>query len=263
MHLSFEELMKSIFFVAFSVLCLHQLSCSDEGCPDKYVRINGSCVVYTGNVPLSSGGAPSSATGGNTSSTTAGSAAVAGAQGSKGGSATTTPQGGSAPASSGAGGSSGGATAGSGTSGSAGAVTAKEAEFGDLCATAADCGGTTDYCATPPTEPFYCTAKGCDQNASLCPSDYECFDLGAFVPGEPFICTKKPKVGNGAFGDVCQTSADCKGETNYCAFSPTEPPYCSVSGCDSSPELCPSGWTCFDVGQFVPGEPFICVKPTP
>ncbi len=251
--------MKFTHAVAFCLLCLEPLSCSDQGCPDKHVRIDGSCVLYVANVVTSSGGAAGAGqtSGGNANDGgTLGSAAQGGKQGggapatAQGGDVQTSGRGGGAPESGEGGTASGGAPM-------------EEVAFGATCAAHADCGGDTNYCAMPPTEPPYCTASGCDQDASLCPTGYECLDLGLFVPGEPFVCVKSPEVGSGAFGDVCETSEDCSGDTNYCAFSPTEPPYCSVSGCDSSPALCPTDWTCLDVGQFVPGEPFVCVKPAP
>lgn len=138
-----------------------------------------------------------------------------------------------------------------------------EAPFDAPCQGHTTCGGETNYCATPIGLPTYCTLSGCETDPSVCPEGWSCFDLGSVVPGEPHICLKPNPVGNGAFGDICNTHEDCKNETNYCTASPTEPPYCSVSGCDADPDLCPEGWLCFDVGQFVPGEPFVCVKPPP
>src|SRR5262249_40192918 len=77
----------------------------------------------------------------------------------------------------------------------------------------------------------------------------------------------KPDSGTGTkpasdFGAACNEHADCKGATNYCAKSPFGPPYCSASGCDADPTLCPSGWTCFNVGQSAPGDPYVCAEPT-
>ncbi len=67
--------------------------------------------------------------------------------------------------------------------------------------------------------------------------------------------------GNG-FGDACQVHADCLSATNYCAKSPVDPAaYCTASGCDQDATICPDGWTCFNVGMFSPGEPYICAKP--
>lgn len=137
-----------------------------------------------------------------------------------------------------------------------------EVAFAALCTTHANCGGPTDYCALSLTEPSYCSAKGCDADPSICPEDWECFDVGQFVPGEPFVCVKPlPPAGNGAFGDACNAHPDCSGETNYCNYSPMDGLYCSKSGCDADPSICPEGWGCIDVGQFAPGEPFVCSKP--
>jgi hypothetical protein len=64
------------------------------------------------------------------------------------------------------------------------------------------------------------------------------------------------------FGVVCEINTDCTGKTNYCAHSPVDPaPYCTASGCDADASVCPTGWTCFNVGQFAPGEPYVCMKP--
>lgn len=67
-----------------------------------------------------------------------------------------------------------------------------------------------------------------------------------------------------SFGQPCTTSDECSGATNYCTpMSPVDTTYCTVSGCDVDPTICPADWTCFDVSKFVPGEPFICTRPTP
>ena len=63
------------------------------------------------------------------------------------------------------------------------------------------------------------------------------------------------------FGATCEDHADCEAPTDYCAASPVAPAYCTAQGCDESPEICPEGWTCFDVSQFAPGEPWICMQP--
>jgi hypothetical protein len=64
-----------------------------------------------------------------------------------------------------------------------------------------------------------------------------------------------------AFGVSCEDHSDCEAPTDYCAASPVAPAYCTAQGCDESPEICPEGWTCFDVSQFAPGEPWICMQP--
>ena len=62
------------------------------------------------------------------------------------------------------------------------------------------------------------------------------------------------------FGGLCTAHTDCGGDSNYCATPPGEPAYCTISGCDATPDICPAGFQCFDLAQFVPGEPFICLK---
>jgi hypothetical protein len=64
-----------------------------------------------------------------------------------------------------------------------------------------------------------------------------------------------------AFGAPCRDHSECMAPTDYCAESPFGPAYCTAAGCDEDPNLCPSDWTCFDVGQFAPGEPFVCAQP--
>lgn len=73
--------------------------------------------------------------------------------------------------------------------------------------------------------------------------------------GEP------PASGEGTFGDTCEEHTDCGSPTDYCAKSPVAPPYCTAAGCDGEPDICPEGWSCFDVSQFSPGEPWICMQP--
>lgn len=63
------------------------------------------------------------------------------------------------------------------------------------------------------------------------------------------------------FGATCVEHADCHGDTSYCATPPGAPAYCTAPGCDTDPDLCPAQWICFDVSQFVAGEPWICAPP--
>jgi hypothetical protein len=67
-------------------------------------------------------------------------------------------------------------------------------------------------------------------------------------------------------GDPCVdniTHSDCQGpSTDYCAVQPGQPGYCTKTGCTATDtSLCPQGWSCFNVGQFMPGQPWICLKP--
>jgi hypothetical protein len=64
------------------------------------------------------------------------------------------------------------------------------------------------------------------------------------------------------FGTPCTSQAECGGQVSYCALQPGVPVgYCTAPGCDSVPQICPVGWTCFDIGTFKPGEPHICLRP--
>jgi hypothetical protein len=67
-------------------------------------------------------------------------------------------------------------------------------------------------------------------------------------------------------GVTCSTSgaspAECPCAANYCSKSPFDASgYCTVTGCDKDPSVCPTGWSCFNVGTFSPGEPYVCTKP--
>jgi len=64
--------------------------------------------------------------------------------------------------------------------------------FGAACSTDADCAcDAASYCALMPGQTTgYCTAKGCKDDPSVCPSGWSCFDLSAFSQDLPAICMK-------------------------------------------------------------------------
>ncbi|MEN9580866.1 MAG: hypothetical protein RJA70_3875 [Pseudomonadota bacterium] len=64
--------------------------------------------------------------------------------------------------------------------------------FGAACEQHTDCKGPTDYCVASPLGAPYCSASGCDADASICPEGWTCFDVSKFAPGEPFICAQPP-----------------------------------------------------------------------
>ena len=65
------------------------------------------------------------------------------------------------------------------------------AGFGAACKSNADCSCAASYCAVQPgTSEGYCTKTGCNEDASVCPSGYACFDLSRFAPGLPAFCSK-------------------------------------------------------------------------
>lgn len=63
------------------------------------------------------------------------------------------------------------------------------------------------------------------------------------------------------FGKTCAADTECMGDTDYCAVQPGQAGYCTKTGCDKTPSVCPPRWTCFNLGMFQPGLPFMCRKP--
>ena len=63
--------------------------------------------------------------------------------------------------------------------------------FGSTCAASSDCAADAPYCALMPgAKTGYCTVTGCKETPSVCPKSWSCFDVSAFQPGAPSICTK-------------------------------------------------------------------------
>jgi hypothetical protein len=92
-------------------------------------------------------------------------------------------------------------------------------------------------------------------------------DAGPADAGSAPMCSKLGPDGDPrGIGNMCsvsgKTDAQCPCAANYCSKSPFDTSgYCTVSGCDKDPSICPAGWSCFNVGTFSPGEPYICMKP--
>jgi len=79
--------------------------------------------------------------------------------------------------------------------------------------------------------------------------------------GEGGSAGQAPTRAGVPFGDACAETTDCGGDTDYCVpMSPFDTAYCSASGCDAAPELCPEGWTCTDLSRFVAGAPWACTR---
>ena len=61
-----------------------------------------------------------------------------------------------------------------------------EGGFNAPCTVDADCTCTADFCAVNPVEMTgVCTRQNCQDDPSICPADWTCFDL-VFVPGLNF-----------------------------------------------------------------------------
>ncbi len=75
--------------------------------------------------------------------------------------------------------------------GGAGPTEAIDPNFGLDCSQSDECMGATAYCV--PMSPFdtaYCSASGCDLDAAICPSGWNCTDLSRFLVGAPWACTR-------------------------------------------------------------------------
>ena len=79
----------------------------------------------------------------------------------------------------------GNATPAGGAAGVAGATECEVMTFGQPCLTVEDCECDADFCAGLPGEEGFCTRTGCDTDASVCPSAWECTDLSPFGPDLP------------------------------------------------------------------------------
>lgn len=52
-----------------------------------------------------------------------------------------------------------------------------------------DCASPANICLRQSAAmPGFCSAVGCDANATLCPMGWTCFDLSLFQPGAPWGC---------------------------------------------------------------------------
>jgi hypothetical protein len=63
------------------------------------------------------------------------------------------------------------------------------------------------------------------------------------------------------FGAPCREDAECTCAADYCALMPGQSKgYCSKTGCDVTPSVCPTDYSCLDLSKFVAGQPAICTK---
>ena len=62
------------------------------------------------------------------------------------------------------------------------------------------------------------------------------------------------------FAAPCKSNADCVRDSDFCAGYPGQTGFCTRSGCDLDPSVCPSAYSCMDLSGFGAGLPAICVK---
>jgi hypothetical protein len=78
-----------------------------------------------------------------------------------------------------------------GGAGGAGGAPVCEApsSFGDECSASSECRCEVEYCAIQPNQTSgICTRTGCVEDPSVCPDDWQCIDLSAFMADLPSIC---------------------------------------------------------------------------
>ena len=63
------------------------------------------------------------------------------------------------------------------------------------------------------------------------------------------------------FAAECLSNADCVCDSDFCAGYPGQVGFCTRSGCDRDPSVCPSGYSCMDLSSFGAGLPAICTQP--
>lgn len=68
------------------------------------------------------------------------------------------------------------------------------------------------------------------------------------------------------FGTPCSdatTHRECGCAAPYCAIQPGRSEgYCTATGCVERPDVCPAGWSCFDLSQFQSDAPSVCLAPS-
>ena len=125
-------------------------------------------------------------------------------------------------------------------------------------------------CTTP-------SSKLCDPDQVLDPVSGECIaapspsaDGGADAGASGEAAADAPSgddagdacgAGSSQLGDTCAVPGDCHCPATYCAVMPgATTGYCTPTGCDVTPSLCPSPWTCLDLSAFQAGLPHVCYK---
>lgn len=75
------------------------------------------------------------------------------------------------------------------------------------------------------------------------------------IPPDAVMCTDRYT----GFGYGCNVPEDCPCGRDFCViFSGQQ--YCSQTGCDADPSICPSGYSCVDLGTYVAGLKPTCIR---
>jgi hypothetical protein len=118
--------------------------------------------------------------------------------------------------------------------------------IGAACSDESTCTDPYPYCASDGPNK-YCTSQDC--TGTDCPSGYTCE-----TRTDSKFCAKLPS----GIDAPCATNADCS------AFAASEcNPFsmkCLLGSCATGKTHCPNGWSCCDVGMFMPGISY-CAAP--
>jgi hypothetical protein len=118
--------------------------------------------------------------------------------------------------------------------------------IGAACSDASPCTDPYPYCASDGPD-AYCTKRDCSTDD--CPSGYSCESGGGAM-----FCAKLPT----GIDAPCTSNDDCAAfEAAECN---TFDKKCVLGSCAIGKTDCPNGWSCCDIGAFIPGISF-CAAP--
>jgi hypothetical protein len=127
-----------------------------------------------------------------------------------------------------------------------------ETGLGDACDDSTPCADAAfPECHVPDDGAGYCTVYDCTSNDD-CGKSFHCA-----LDETPSYC-HAPPTGQGV---ACESDDDCKDfEATFCSVGNPAGVVCLVRDCvdDSG---CSPGYTCLDLGMFVPGLPKACLPP--
>jgi hypothetical protein len=108
-----------------------------------------------------------------------------------------------------------------------------------------------DGCGSDRCEPgYYLDHNVCYQSAASAGAAGETGGAGAPSCDDPSLTT---------FGADCRLATECVCDSDFCAANPGTVGFCTRTGCDADPSVCPSGYSCMDLSVISPSLPAICV----
>jgi hypothetical protein len=125
-----------------------------------------------------------------------------------------------------------------------------------VLAAAAAAMATTGGC----TPPHHCDPGQIDMGyACYSPPDAGASDSGGgmvdVIPPDSVMCTDQYT----GFGYACNAATDCPCGLDFCVIFGGQT-YCTKTGCQDDPSVCPQGYTCVDFGAYSPGLGPTCAR---